>query len=146
VPNWNYVEASNVNVVKEKIQALRAYEINSKAVWTSDRMLEKVAQLKQRTALLTGQILLATMCSSLLSIVASSLCAAGAHLQVTGNNVANANTPVIRAKTCTGASTVTNSKPTGSYSPACSARRHLKTSFGFSPGSIVRRATDTQGS
>ena len=49
VLNQNYVETSNVNVVEEMIQMIqtqRAYEINSKAVQTSDRMLEKVAQLK----------------------------------------------------------------------------------------------------
>ena len=49
VLNQNYVETSNVNVVEEMvnmIQTQRAYEINSKAVQTSDRMLEKVAQLK----------------------------------------------------------------------------------------------------
>ncbi|MCT7297725.1 flagellar basal-body rod protein FlgG [Ralstonia sp. CHL-2022] len=47
--NQNYVETSNVNVVEEMIQMIqtqRAYEINSKAVQTADRMLEKVAQLK----------------------------------------------------------------------------------------------------
>ncbi|MBU0388531.1 flagellar hook-basal body complex protein, partial [Acinetobacter baumannii] len=45
----NYVETSNVNVVEEMIQLIqtqRAYEINSKAVQTADRMLEKIAQLK----------------------------------------------------------------------------------------------------
>lgn len=45
----NYVETSNVNVVEEMIQLIqtqRAYEINSKAVRTADRMLEKIAQLK----------------------------------------------------------------------------------------------------
>ena len=47
--NQNYVETSNVNVVEEMvnmIQTQRAYEINSKAVQTADRMLEKIAQLK----------------------------------------------------------------------------------------------------
>ncbi len=42
------VEASNVNVVEElvsMIQTQRAYEINSKAVQTSDQMLQKLAQL-----------------------------------------------------------------------------------------------------
>ncbi len=46
--NQNYVETSNVNVVEEMvnmIQTQRAYEINSKAVQTSDQMLEKLAQL-----------------------------------------------------------------------------------------------------
>ena len=46
--NQGYVEASNVNVVEElvsMIQTQRAYEINSKAIQTSDQMLQKVAQL-----------------------------------------------------------------------------------------------------
>lgn len=46
--NQGYVEASNVNVVEElvnMIQAQRAYEINSKAVQTSDQMLARLAQL-----------------------------------------------------------------------------------------------------
>ena len=44
----NYVEASNVNVVEElvnMIQTQRAYEINSKAVSTSDQMLARLSQL-----------------------------------------------------------------------------------------------------
>lgn len=43
-----YVETSNVNVVEElvsMIQTQRAYEINSKAIQTSDQMLAKLAQL-----------------------------------------------------------------------------------------------------
>ncbi|MCG2582860.1 flagellar basal-body rod protein FlgG [Massilia sp. TS11] len=43
-----YVESSNVNVVEEMvamIQTQRAYEINSKAVTTSDQMLQKISQL-----------------------------------------------------------------------------------------------------
>ena len=43
-----FVETSNVNVVEElvtMIQTQRAYEINSKAVQTSDQMLQKLAQL-----------------------------------------------------------------------------------------------------
>jgi flagellar basal-body rod protein FlgG len=47
--NQNYVEASNVNVVQElvnMIQTQRAYEINSKAVTTSDQMLQTVNQMK----------------------------------------------------------------------------------------------------
>jgi flagellar basal-body rod protein FlgG len=43
-----YVEASNVNVVEELVNMIatqRAYEINSKAVQTSDQMLAKLAQL-----------------------------------------------------------------------------------------------------
>ncbi|QRX83143.1 flagellar basal-body rod protein FlgG [Glaciimonas sp. PAMC28666] len=43
-----YVEASNVNVVEElvnMIQTQRAYEINSKAVTTSDQMLQKLTDL-----------------------------------------------------------------------------------------------------
>ena len=43
-----YVTHSNVNAVEEMvnmIQTQRAYEINSKAVQTSDQMLEKLAQL-----------------------------------------------------------------------------------------------------
>jgi len=44
----SYVETSNVNVVEElvnMIQTQRAYEINSKAIQTSDQMLQKLAQL-----------------------------------------------------------------------------------------------------
>ncbi|MEQ1772175.1 MAG: flagellar basal-body rod protein FlgG [Burkholderiales bacterium] len=44
----NYVETSNVNVVEElvnMIQTQRAYEINSKAITTSDQMLQKLTQL-----------------------------------------------------------------------------------------------------
>nr|WP_315491194.1 flagellar basal-body rod protein FlgG [uncultured Rhodoferax sp.] len=43
-----YVEASNVNVVQElvtMIQTQRAYEMNSKAIQTSDQMLQKLGQL-----------------------------------------------------------------------------------------------------
>lgn len=43
-----YVETSNVNVVEElvgMIQTQRAYEINSKAIQTSDQMLQKLSQL-----------------------------------------------------------------------------------------------------
>lgn len=43
-----YVETSNVNVVEElvnMIQTQRAYEINSKAVQTSDQMLQRLGQL-----------------------------------------------------------------------------------------------------
>ncbi|PVZ40325.1 flagellar basal-body rod protein FlgG [Pseudomonas sp. CC120222-01a] len=43
-----YVETSNVNVVEEMvgmIQTQRAYEINSKAVETSDEMLQRLTQL-----------------------------------------------------------------------------------------------------
>ncbi|MDU4092952.1 MAG: flagellar basal-body rod protein FlgG [Pantoea sp.] len=43
-----YVETSNVNVAEElvnMIQTQRAYEINSKAVTTSDQMLQRLAQL-----------------------------------------------------------------------------------------------------
>ncbi|MGY8525699.1 flagellar basal-body rod protein FlgG [Paracidovorax citrulli] len=43
-----YVESSNVNVVEElvsMIQTQRAYEINSKAVSTSDQMLQRLTQL-----------------------------------------------------------------------------------------------------
>lgn len=43
-----YAETSNVNVVEElvsMIQTQRAYEINSKAIQTSDQMLQKLAQL-----------------------------------------------------------------------------------------------------
>ena len=42
------LEASNVNVVEEMvnmIQTQRAYEINSKAITTSDQMLQKLSQL-----------------------------------------------------------------------------------------------------
>ncbi|MGA7779729.1 MAG: flagellar basal-body rod protein FlgG [Paraburkholderia sp.] len=44
----NYVETSNVNVVQElvnMIQTQRAYEINSKAVTTSDQMLQTLSQM-----------------------------------------------------------------------------------------------------
>jgi flagellar basal-body rod protein FlgG len=43
-----YVETSNVNVVQElvtMIQTQRAYEMNSKAIQTSDQMLQKLSQL-----------------------------------------------------------------------------------------------------
>jgi flagellar basal-body rod protein FlgG len=43
-----YVETSNVNVAEElvnMIQTQRAYEINSKAITTSDQMLQKLTQL-----------------------------------------------------------------------------------------------------
>ncbi|HEY4074635.1 MAG TPA: flagellar basal-body rod protein FlgG [Herbaspirillum sp.] len=43
-----YVETSNVNVVEElvnMIQTQRAYEINSKAITTSDQMLSKLSQM-----------------------------------------------------------------------------------------------------
>ena len=46
--NQSYVETSNVNVVEEMvnmIQTQRAYEINSKAISTSDQMLQKLTQL-----------------------------------------------------------------------------------------------------
>ncbi len=48
VLNQGYVESSNVNVVEELvnlIQTQRAYEINSKAVKTSDEMLARLTQL-----------------------------------------------------------------------------------------------------
>jgi flagellar basal-body rod protein FlgG len=47
--NQGYVEASNVNVVQElvnMIQTQRAYEINSKAVNTSDQMLQTLSQMQ----------------------------------------------------------------------------------------------------
>jgi flagellar basal-body rod protein FlgG len=43
-----FVETSNVNVVEELVQMIqtqRSYELNSKAIQTSDQMLEKLAQL-----------------------------------------------------------------------------------------------------
>ena len=43
-----FVETSNVNVVEElisMIQTQRAYELNSKAIQTSDQMLARLAQL-----------------------------------------------------------------------------------------------------
>lgn len=46
--NQGYLETSNVNVVEElvsMIQTQRAYEINSKAIQTSDQMLQKLVQL-----------------------------------------------------------------------------------------------------
>jgi len=46
--NQGYVETSNVNVVEEMvnmIQAQRTYELNSKAITTSDQMLQSLAQL-----------------------------------------------------------------------------------------------------
>jgi len=45
-----YVESSNVNIVEEMVNlitAQRAYEINSKAIQTSDEMLQNVAQMKR---------------------------------------------------------------------------------------------------
>jgi flagellar basal-body rod protein FlgG len=48
VLNQGYVETSNVNVVEEMvsmIQTQRAYEINSKAIETSDQMLQRLSQL-----------------------------------------------------------------------------------------------------
>ena len=45
--NQGYLEGSNVNVVEElvsMIQTQRAYEINSKAVQTSDQMLQRLTQ------------------------------------------------------------------------------------------------------
>ncbi len=48
VVNQGAVESSNVNVVEElvsMIQTQRAYEINSKAIQTSDQMLARLAQL-----------------------------------------------------------------------------------------------------
>ncbi|MFZ6773682.1 flagellar basal-body rod protein FlgG [Undibacterium sp. SXout7W] len=44
----NFVETSNVNVAEElvnMIQTQRAYEINSKAITTSDQMLQRLSQL-----------------------------------------------------------------------------------------------------
>jgi flagellar basal-body rod protein FlgG len=46
--NQNFVETSNVNVVEElvsMIQTQRAYEINSKAIQTSDQMLQRLTQI-----------------------------------------------------------------------------------------------------
>ncbi len=46
--NQGYTETSNVNVVEElvnMIQTQRAYEINSKAISTSDQMLQRLTQL-----------------------------------------------------------------------------------------------------
>lgn len=46
--NQGYVETSNVNVTEElinMIQAQRAFEINSRAIRTSDEMLQKLTQL-----------------------------------------------------------------------------------------------------
>jgi flagellar basal-body rod protein FlgG len=46
--NQNYVETSNVNVAEElvsMIQTQRAYELNSKAIQTSDAMLGRLTQL-----------------------------------------------------------------------------------------------------
>ena len=46
--NQTYLETSNVNVVEElvnMIQTQRAYEINSKAITTSDQMLQRLTQL-----------------------------------------------------------------------------------------------------
>lgn len=43
-----FLESSNVNVVEElvnMIQTQRAYEMNSKAISTSDQMLAKLSQL-----------------------------------------------------------------------------------------------------
>jgi len=46
--NQGYVETSNVNVVEELVNMIatqRAYELNSKAIQTSDQMLQRLAQL-----------------------------------------------------------------------------------------------------
>ena len=46
--NQGYVETSNVNVVEElvnMIQTQRSYEINSKAITTSDQMLQRLTQM-----------------------------------------------------------------------------------------------------
>lgn len=46
--NQGYIETSNVNVAEElvaMIQTQRAYELNSKAITTSDQMLARLAQL-----------------------------------------------------------------------------------------------------
>ncbi len=46
--NQAYIETSNVNVVEElvnMIQTQRAYEINSKAITTSDEMLQRLTQM-----------------------------------------------------------------------------------------------------
>jgi len=46
--NQGYVEASNVNVVEELVQMIqtqRSYEITSKAITTSDQMLQKLSQM-----------------------------------------------------------------------------------------------------
>ncbi len=43
-----FLESSNVNVVEELVQMIqtqRAYEMNSKAISTSDQMLAKLSQL-----------------------------------------------------------------------------------------------------
>jgi flagellar basal-body rod protein FlgG len=48
VLSQGFVETSNVNVVEEMvnmIQTQRAYEINSKAITTSDQMLQKLSQI-----------------------------------------------------------------------------------------------------
>ena len=45
-----YVETSNVNIVEEMVNmilAQRAYELNSKAIQSSDEMLQKVNELKR---------------------------------------------------------------------------------------------------
>ena len=46
-----YLETSNVNVAEEMVNmilAQRAYEINSKAIQTSDQMLQQVNQIKRQ--------------------------------------------------------------------------------------------------
>jgi len=46
--NQGFVETSNVNVVEELVQMIqtqRAYEINSRAIQTSDQMLARLTQL-----------------------------------------------------------------------------------------------------
>ena len=48
VLNQNYVETSNVNVAEELVQMIttqRAYELNSRAISTSDQMLGRLTQL-----------------------------------------------------------------------------------------------------
>ncbi|TVO57309.1 flagellar basal-body rod protein FlgG [Denitromonas halophila] len=48
VLNQNYIETSNVNVAEELVQLIttqRAYELNSRAIQTSDQMLGRLTQL-----------------------------------------------------------------------------------------------------
>lgn len=60
--------------------------------------------------------------------------------------LAGAGIDAIGATSVSAASIFTGSRATGSYSPACSARRHLNTRLVFTPCSIARRATEIPAS
>lgn len=60
--------------------------------------------------------------------------------------VAGAGIDAVGATSVGAASIFMGNRATGSYSPACSARRHLNTKLVFGPCSIARRATEIPGS